>query len=311
MHDHARRIRWALAAFAALAAACATTPQSNSALEQARAAYEAARNDAAAAEAAPVVLDKAENELEQAESLFEDGGDAELVDHHAYLALRQSEIAIARGRVAVAESQVAAADAQRQEVLLEARTRDARRSEERAEARALEAAAALSSAEQSAQQAAAAQARAEQLQAEAVELQSQLQELQAKPTPRGLVLTLGDVLFDTAEAQLKPGADRALNELVEFMEEYPERNVMIEGFTDARGGETYNLGLSERRADAVESALIAEGIDQRRIRSRGFGEAYPVASNETDAGRQLNRRVEVIISDDAGNIPERGPESAG
>lgn len=307
----ARRFGWPLAAFAALVAGCAVAPESNSALEQARAAYEAARNDVAATEAAPVVLDRAENELERAESLFDDGADAELVDHHAYLAQRSAEVAIARGRESEAESQVAAAEARRQEVLLEARTREAQLAEERAEARSLEAAAALSTAEQSAQQAAAAQARAEQLQAEAEALQSQLTELQAKPTPRGLVLTLSDVLFDTARAELKPGAERSLDELVEFMNEYPERNIVIEGFTDSRGSDTYNLDLSERRADAVEVALIAEGIDQGRIRSRGYGEDYPVASNDTDAGQQLNRRVEIIISDDAGNVPARGPESAG
>lgn len=309
MCDKAMRY-FAWLAAACVAVGCATAPTSNSALEQARAAYETARDDPDAARAAAVVLDRAENELERAEALFEDGADAELVDHHAYLARRYAETAAARGRIAIAERQVSDADARHQEVLLEARTRDARLAEDRAEARSLEAAAALSTAEQSARQAAEAQARAEQLQAEAEVLQSQLQELQAKPTARGLVLTLSDVLFDTAQADLKPGAERSLDELVEFLNEYPERNVMIEGFTDSRGTESYNLDLSERRAEAVQAALVSAGIDRSRVRARGYGESYPVASNETDAGRQLNRRVEIIISDDAGRIPAREPESA-
>ncbi|MGH8495598.1 MAG: OmpA family protein [Gammaproteobacteria bacterium] len=287
---------WVLAAFAGIAAGCGSAPHSNAKLEQARAAYEAARNDAAAADAAPVVLDKAQSELERAISLLEDGEGAELIDHHAYLAQRYSAIAVARGRTAVAELQVADAEARRQEVLLEARTREAGQAELRAESRELEAA--------------AAEAQAARRQTESEGLKSRLQELQAEPTERGMVLTLSDVLFDTAEAELKPGSTRALEQLVDFMNRYPDRNLMIEGFTDSSGAETFNQALSERRANAVESALIADGIDQSRMRSRGYGENYPVASNGTEAGRQRNRRVEVVISDEAGNIPERLAESS-
>jgi outer membrane protein OmpA-like peptidoglycan-associated protein len=292
-----------------LAAGCAATPESNAMLENARAAYQAALNDPAATDAAAVTLDRAENELARAERLLDEGADTELVEHHAYLAQRHAELARERGRLAIAEQKVAAADAQRKEVLLEARTREARSAEERAEARKREATAALASAEQSAQQAAASEARAEQLRAEAMLLQDQIRELEARPTPRGLVLTLGDVLFDTAEAELKAGAERSLDELVTFLEEYPERNVVIEGFTDSRGSDEYNLGLSERRARAVEAALMSAGIDRSRLRAEGFGEAYPVASNEAAAGQQLNRRVEIIISDDSGEVPARTAES--
>lgn len=320
-HGRARfRIRQLLAALAtmgaALATGCAVTPESNALLDQARAAHQASVSDPAAVDAAAVTLDRAENEIERAERLLDAGESTELVEHHAYLAQRYAEIARERGRLAIAEQKIAAANSRQQEVLLEARTREAQSAEERAEARALEAEAALATAEQSAQQAAASEARAEQLRTEAEQLQNQIRELEARPTPRGLVLTLSDVLFDTAEAQLKPGADRSLDQLVDFLGEYPERSVMIEGFTDSRGSDTYNLDLSERRADAVESALVAEGIDRDRVRSRGYGEGYPVASNDTAAGQQLNRRVEIIISDDAGQIPERtagaaSPQGAG
>jgi len=106
-------------------------------------------------------------------------------------------------------------------------------------------------------------------------------------------------------ANLKPGANRALDNLAQFMRQHPERNVAIEGFTDSTGSEQYNEILSERRAYAVKDALVARGIAPNRISARGYGEAYPVATNDTAAGRQLNRRVEVAISRDSGQVSER------
>jgi outer membrane protein OmpA-like peptidoglycan-associated protein len=145
-------------------------------------------------------------------------------------------------------------------------------------------------------QAQVARAEADQATARADQLQQELADLQAEQTERGLVLTLGDVLFDTAEAQLKPGADATIRRLAEFLDVYPERRLLIEGHTDSRGSDTYNQDLSQRRADAVRTALMAAGVGEERVRALGLGEEYPVASNDTDAGRQENRRVEIIIS---------------
>jgi outer membrane protein OmpA-like peptidoglycan-associated protein len=124
--------------------------------------------------------------------------------------------------------------------------------------------------------------------------------LKAKPTDRGLVLTLGDVLFDTGKAQLNPGATQNLYQLVTFLNEHPERHVEIDGYTDSVGPAAYNVSLSQRRADAVAAALAAQGIDPSRIVTHGFGDEYAVASNDQAAGRQLNRRVEVVIGGDNG-----------
>ncbi len=125
-------------------------------------------------------------------------------------------------------------------------------------------------------------------------------QLKAKPTDRGLVLTLGDVLFDTGKAELNPGASRTLDQLARFLSEHPDRRVQIDGFTDSVGSDGFNQELSRRRADAAKSALLTRGIDASRIGATGYGRAFPVASNSESGGRQLNRRVEVVIGGDNG-----------
>ena len=107
--------------------------------------------------------------------------------------------------------------------------------------------------------------------------------------------TLGDVLFDTGRAELNPGAGRKLDQLAQFLVEHKERRVQIDGFTDSIGTEAYNDDLSRRRADAVKSALTSRGVDSSRISTEGYGKSYPVANNNDSGGRQLNRRVEVVI----------------
>jgi outer membrane protein OmpA-like peptidoglycan-associated protein len=133
-------------------------------------------------------------------------------------------------------------------------------------------------------------------QQQASELQRQVEILQAKPTDRGLVLTLGDTLFATGKSELKPGASENLDRLGNFLNEYPNRTASIEGFTDSTGSEDSNQMLSERRADSVKRYLVGRGVQSERLTSTGRGENAPVTDNETPAGRQQNRRVEVLIS---------------
>lgn len=130
-------------------------------------------------------------------------------------------------------------------------------------------------------------------------------ELNAKQTDRGLTISLGDVLFDTGKAQLKPGGSREVRKLAQFLQENPQRNVSIEGFTDSQGSDEYNQSLSERRAEAVKAELVDQGIPPERITSKGYGEAYSVADNNTSAGRQMNRRVEIVISDAGKQVTPR------
>jgi outer membrane protein OmpA-like peptidoglycan-associated protein len=137
------------------------------------------------------------------------------------------------------------------------------------------------------------------------QLEGQLKELDAKKTPRGLVITLGDVLFETGQAQIKAGGMRGVQKLADVLKEYPQQRVLIEGFTDSTGGSLYNQDLSDRRASAVRTALMDTGVSGDRIANRGYGETFPAASNATVAGRQQNRRVEIIVSEDGKTIPPR------
>ncbi|HEX6176644.1 MAG TPA: OmpA family protein [Candidatus Binatia bacterium] len=170
-----------------------------------------------------------------------------------------------------------------------ARQQAAKRAEElelarqQAEARAREA-------EQARQQAQADAARIQQLEKE-------LSEFKARQTERGLELTLSGVLFEFDKAVLKPGALRGLSPLVAFLKNNPDHHIALEGHTDSVGSESYNIDLSRQRAEAVRQFLVQNGVNTRNISTRGLGEAYPVASNNTEAGRLQNRRVEIIISD--------------
>lgn len=132
-----------------------------------------------------------------------------------------------------------------------------------------------------------------------------MQALNAKPSDRGQVITLGDVLFDTGRSDLKSGSRRDIQQLAGFLENNLERKVRIEGFTDTVGSESLNQALSERRADSVASALIQQGVDPARISTQGYGEEFPVAGNSTASSRQLNRRVEVIVSNGSSAVQAR------
>ena len=128
-------------------------------------------------------------------------------------------------------------------------------------------------------------------------LRLEMQALQAVKTERGMVMTLGDVLFSTGKAALQPGAMSTIDRLSAFLAQYKEKTVLIEGHTDNIGADQYNQVLSEQRADAVRVALVELGVAPERVSTTGYGESRPLADNSTDAGRLKNRRVEIVIKD--------------
>ena len=322
---HWKALAVAVPAFAV--GACAVLPAHDAQIDDARAAVLAAQNDPHVVSLAPVELDKAVDAMRRADAAWENRADLEQVHHLAYLAWTRAAIATETARLKTSEAQVASVNAERDRLQLEARTRDADRAQRqaalaeqnaaRAQAQAAanraDARAAQQQAEDAARQAQiardqadAARQQAANAQSHAQSLQSALAELQARPTDRGMVVTLSDLLFDTGSAHLNPGGVRVVDHLVEFMDAYPQRRVSIEGFTDSVGNPVANQDLSERRASAVRLALIDRGVDPARLVARGYGEDYPVASNTNPAGRQLNRRVEIVISDANGAIASRG-----
>lgn len=275
----------------ALTAGCATIPTDSKLLTAANADYQAAAGNPQVVKYAPVALKEAEEALRAVEAERQRGTDAALVNHHAYLARQKVAIAVQQAKLNAAEDEVAQARAERDKVILQARASEAEKLRRVAEVRAREAE--------------LARQQAERTKGELESMTQELSELKARGTERGLVLTLGDVLFGFNQWDLAPGGQRVVTKLSDFLRRYGRRQVMIEGFTDSIGPDTYNLNLSERRANAVRLALIQRGIDPGRIRVRGYGKAYPVADNTSEAGRQRNRRVEIIISDETGRIPAR------
>jgi outer membrane protein OmpA-like peptidoglycan-associated protein len=278
---------------------CETAPKTNATLEAARAAVQSAQSNSSVAQYAATELNRAQQLLTNAEGAAkEKGANDKTTAHYAYLATQHARIAEQRAQEQAAIARIKSGEVERQQILLAAREGEANQA--LAQARS-----AQSQAEQARNEALNAQAQMAQAQAESQRLAAQLEDLEASQTQRGIVLTLDDVLFDTGKAQLKPGADRSLDQIAAFLSENPERRVQVEGFTDAQGPEEFNLELSQSRADAVAMAIIKRGVDAQRVRAMGYGEQYPVASNNNAGSRQLNRRVEIIVSNDNAAIPGR------
>lgn len=267
-----------------LVTSCATAPDSPEGASQARSKLTALQNDPNLADRARVELREAEEAVRIAEQPLSDA-DAALGEHRVYMADRKVSIAEAKASTRYAEDQREQLGEERDEARLQARTREVGRAREDAN----EARTAADAARNAEQEGAAVAAR------QASEYQRQIEALQAEVTDRGLVLTLGDVLFATGSAELQGNANRNLDKLVAFLNQYPERRVQIEGHTDNVGSAEYNQGLSLRRAEAVSAYLRQQGIDSQRLSSSGIGMAQPIANNDNEMGRQQNRRVEIII----------------
>ncbi|WP_310462304.1 OmpA family protein [Sphaerotilus sp.] len=301
----------ALAASAAITG-CSNPPLRNERLEVARIEYRAAQNNPQARTLAAAELQQAGDALVMADKAWANRDSSEEVDHLAYLTRQRVAIAQEMSRQKVAEHAIATADADRDKVRLAARTdeadaaqRSAQMAQRQAEAERQNAELAQRKAQSAERDTRTAQQQASESQARTTALEVQINALNAKKTDRGLVITLGDVLFDNNRAQLKPGGTRSVEKLAGFLKQYPQRKVLVEGFTDSVGSDSANEALSTRRADAVRGAMVDMGVADAQISTHGHGEAYPVASNTSAAGRQFNRRVEIVLSDDSGNIPPR------
>jgi len=282
---------------ASLLAACASVPQRSEQVAQARAEIDTLSQEPLAQQAAGRDLAAARASLQQAEVAQQHNQPPAIVDHLAYLAMRHAQAGEARVSEARARQEVARGQEDRNKILLDSRTREAQNAQSQAQS-------AQAQAQNAQVQADLAKNAAQAAQAQLATAQQQLADLQAKKTDRGMVVTLGDVLFDSAQATLKPGADLVIGRLAAFLTANPQTKIMIEGHTDSRGSDEYNEALSERRAQSVANALSVHGVSQDSFRTMGRGKAYPVASNDTPEGRQQNRRVEIIFSDNSGQFAQ-------
>jgi outer membrane protein OmpA-like peptidoglycan-associated protein len=283
----------AVAIAAAVFAGCASAPTKPAGSEAVRAKLTALQSDTSLANGAPVAMKDAETAVVVAEMAQKD---PVLAAHRVYIADRKVDTARALAQIQTAEAQRKALTEEGEKARLNARTREADLAKSDALVARAENAEQKLIAGQARENADAAQLAANASQQQAMELQRQLEILQARPTDRGLVLTLGDTLFATGKAELKSGATVNLDRLTAFMNEYPKRTAAIEGFTDSMGSDEMNQSLSQRRADAVKGYLVGQGVSSTRLSASGRGENSPVADNESAAGRQQNRRVEVVIS---------------
>jgi outer membrane protein OmpA-like peptidoglycan-associated protein len=294
--------------------ACGTVPELTPGLRSARDRVLAAQVDNQVASLAPQELQRAVDSLRQAERARLDGASVDEVEHLAYLSNQRVTIAQQTAWDRAAQAVTTGASAERDRLRLAQRSREveqAQRATEAArlgtaqvqralteaqQAEARTAAQLASSGAAASQQQALMQGRLDRQDARVDELEGELQLLNARRTSRGTLVTLGDVLFDTGEARLVAEGGRSMASLAGFFRSHPQRSATIEGHTDNVGGAEVNQQLSQRRARAVLDALVGLGVGPDRLVAQGRGEDAPTASNATPAGRQLNRRVEILIS---------------
>jgi outer membrane protein OmpA-like peptidoglycan-associated protein len=251
---------------AGVLAACSSTPERIAELEEARAAVAKVESSPRAGVAA-ANISAARQALNRANNLAEAGKDADDIAFESTIATRQAQIADEKIAFAQYKDEFEQGTAERQQVLMEARN-----------------------------------AEAEAARVRAAKMEEELKALQAKKTDRGMILTLGDVLFDTGKAVLKPGAYATIDKLAHVLNDSPDRKLMIEGHTDSTGSFETNMALSQQRALAVQAALMERGVSPQQLSAIGKGPSTPVASNDTAAGRQQNRRVELVFSQDEGRL---------
>ena len=250
----------------ALLAGCASQ-HSQQVLGEAEASFQQVKEDPNVLRSAPKDVIRAGESLARAERLSSYWGSADDVVHYAYLSQRYSQIARQHADLVLNQERLARLELERERLQLALRE------------------AKLLGAQQQGQW-----------------LEEQVVNLAASETDRGLVMTLGDVLFDAGRTELKASANRTILKLVQFLQINPRRNIRIEGYTDNRGVSAENLELSRARAQAVADVLVDLGIDARRMQVKGYGEAHPLAENASAKGRAQNRRVEILISDEQGKL---------
>jgi outer membrane protein OmpA-like peptidoglycan-associated protein len=272
--------------------ACSSIPNSNTALDQARLRVQSIQADPQVAALAPDETKRASDSLRTAEKAWAEEVAPATVSHLSYMTVQRVVIAQETAMSRASQAVTAGAAAERDKMRLAQRTNEADAAQQQ-----------LAMAERSnnrkTAELAAADASAARTQARNQDLETQLKDLNAKQTDRGIVVTLGDVLFNTGQSQLMPEGARNMTKLADVFKRNPQRRASIEGYTDNVGGSGANLELSQRRANTVMTALVNQGVNAGHLSTRAHGEQNPAADNTTLAGRQMNRRVEIVFAPEA------------
>ena len=245
---------------------CASTPKNYAPLNDAKAALEKTKAEPGINEVASVTLFEADEQIKQAETAL-GANDTASADHHIYVATRKQQISQELLLKHQQEQELARLKQQQLEMIAHARRNESKR----------------------------AQTQTQQAQQRIQELEQALGHYKAEETSRGTILVINDLLFNSGGATLQPQSQRRLEPLVQYLQGNAQREIIIEGHTDSIGNPEVNKRLSLQRADTVMEYLLSRGIEPSRVETRGFGEEVPVATNTTNAGRALNRRVEVVI----------------
>ncbi len=313
-----------------LLAGCSTQPKRDLALERLQDELNTLKQTTNATGLAPLAVSDAERAVRQ---LQESGSNQDYRNHLAYMAERRIDLIRAEVRRQEAEqhadelnrehaqllvkisrlqAEQARREAEQARILSAAQAEDAARARreaaaareselsasERADRADQEAAQARRLADAQAEEASLARREAQLANEQAESLRRRLEHMQLRETDRGVVITLGDVLFETGESNLRPEAANNVSDVVELLTAEADKRIRIEGHTDSQGNEDFNKRLSELRAESVQQALVAAGVDPGRITVVGLGEDFPLATNDTVEGRNQNRRVDVILLDD-------------
>ncbi|MFZ3056768.1 MAG: OmpA family protein [Smithella sp.] len=289
-----------------LAAGCGPTQKEMMArdhLDRARTVYAQVAADQNVATYAQGTLMEADNAIKAGEQ----ASDYKEVDHQAYLAERKTQVAKTVTEGKMAEKERDASSREKDQLVFQTKRQVDAKSRELQESKMELAAGAvvLSQAEKEKMDAEAQARKAEKEKAENELFIRELSRLVARQTDRGVTVTLGDVLFATGRSTLSLQADDNIDKLVEFMSKYSYVNVLVEGYTDSVGKEDMNLALSLKRADAIKEKLVDKGINPQRITTKGYGEQYATADNNTIDGRKQNRRVEILLLGEGVNPEDR------
>ena len=238
---------------------------------------------------APLEFEDAKKMIEKTKKMEKSGKSEELIEHQRYLAQKKLDTAIELAKEKRAQERVDNAALNRKDVLLAAKSKELNEAQDEAQRMSKRAKLAEREAEE-------ARERAKEMSAKAKKMAATLTDISATDTERGLVITMGSILFELNESELKSSSKTTVAKIADFLNQYPERDVLVEGFTDSTGSSDYNQTLSDKRAKAVTALLAGNGIDQNRLNAVGYGESYPAATNDTSLGRQKNRRVEIVVA---------------